>query len=79
MLTLRVLVDGCAVEAFAQGGRATTAGIRCSANGGDTALVWRAGADGVWRGDGADGADADDSQTPVFSVRIWEMNSAWVA
>ena len=66
VLTLRVLVDGCAVEAFAQGGRATEARMACS-SGADSALVWR---------DGGVGEEA--GTVPQFSVKVWSMNSAWI-
>lgn len=64
MLTLRVLVDSSSVEAFAQGGRATTAQM-LFAEGDVTGLVWTGGASAA-------------AVPPFFSVKIWEMNSAWV-
>ena len=75
MLTLRVLVDTSVVEAFAQGGRATTAGMAFRP-GLETALVWRRGANG--KSEGADVVAGIGTEPPVFSVRIWEMGSAWL-
>ena len=66
MLTLRVLVDGCAIEAFAQGGRATEARMACS-SGADTALIW-----------GNGGLGGEGEAVPLFSVNVWSMNSAWI-
>ena len=66
MLTLRVLVDSSVVEAFAQGGRATTAGLVFS-RGNQTALVWQQSK-----------GETQPAGRPVFSVKIWEMSSAWI-
>lgn len=66
MLTLRVLVDSSVVEAFAQGGRATQARMAFETGEG-TAVVWEPGASA--------GAGAPP---PLISVKVWEMNSAWL-
>ena len=66
-LSLRVLVDRSVVEAFAQGGRATWAGMKFPAKTQTaTALVWRPPV-GI----------AEGAARPTFSVRVWSMKTGF--